>query len=81
MRKVLAMVMLGCTLLAGAAFASCGHCEKKAEAQGHACAMGKHGDSAEVLRQAAEALKSANAELAQKVQAIADDCCKYHLHE
>lgn len=66
MRSIVAL-MLGLFLLTGTAFAG--------------CPMHKSGDKASVLLEASKALEGSNPELAAKVKAIADDCCKLGLHE
>ncbi len=66
MRSIVALI-LGVFLLAGSAFA--------------ACSLGKPGDKASVLLDASKALEASNPELAAKVKAIADDCCKLGLHD
>ncbi len=66
MRSIFALV-LGVFLLAGTAFAG--------------CPLGKPGDKASVLVEASRALEASNPELAAKVKAIADDCCKLGLHD
>jgi len=66
MRALIASI-LGVFLLAGSAFAM--------------CPMGKSGDKASVLMEAATALEVSNPSLAAKVKAIADDCCKLGLHD
>ncbi len=66
MRSLIASV-LGVFLLAGSAFA--------------VCPMTKSGDKASVLEDASKALEASNPELAAKVKAIADDCCKLGLHD
>ncbi len=70
MRSIVASI-LGVFLLAGTAF--CGG--------GEQCAHLKSGDKASVLVDAAKALEASNPELAAKVKAIADDCCKLGLHD
>ncbi len=67
MRSLVALI-LGFFLLAGSAFAM-------------TCPIGKSGDKASVLNDAAKALEVSNPELAAKVKAIADDCCKLGLHD
>ncbi len=64
MRSLIASV-LGVFLLAGSAIAG--------------CPMSKDGDKASVLADASKALEASNPELAAKVKAIADDCCKLGL--
>ena len=66
MRSLFALI-LGVFLLAGTAFAGCPMC--------------KPGDKASVLAEASKALEASNPELAAKVKAIADDCCKLGLHD
>lgn len=66
MRSLFAFI-LGVFLLAGTAFAM--------------CPMSKPGDKASVLIDASKALEASNPELAAKVKAIADDCCKLGLHD
>ena len=66
MRSLMASI-LGVFLLAGSAFAM--------------CPMTKSGDKASVLSDASKALEASNPELAAKVKAIADDCCKHNLHD
>lgn len=66
MRSLIALI-LGVFLLAGSAFAACPMC--------------KPGDKASILVEASEALQASNPELAAKVKAIADDCCKLGLHD
>ena len=65
MRSIAASV-LGVFLLAGSAFAG--------------CPLAKSGDDASTLMEASKALEASNPELAAKVKAIADDCCKLGLH-
>ena len=45
------------------------------------CPNAKSGDKASVLMDAATALEASNPELAAKVKAIADNCCKLGLHD
>lgn len=66
MRSLMALI-LGVFLLAGSAFAM--------------CSLTKSGDKASVLLDASKALEASNPELAAKVKAIADDCCKLGLHD
>jgi len=65
--RSLMVSMLGVFLLAGSAFAM--------------CPMSKSGDKASILMDASKALEASNPELAAKVKAIADDCCKLGLHD
>ena len=65
--RSLMMFVLGVFLLAGSAFAM--------------CPMSKSGDNTSVLMEASAALEASNPELAAKVKAIADDCCKHNLHD
>lgn len=66
MRSLFALI-LGVFLLVGTAFAG--------------CPLGKPGDKASVLMDASKALEASSPELAAKVKAIADDCCKLGLHD
>ena len=66
MRLLMALI-LGVFMLTNSAFAM--------------CPMTKKGDKASVLMDASKALEASNPELAAKVKAIADDCCKLGLHD
>ena len=66
MRSIFVLI-LGVFFLADSAFAG--------------CPMSKPGDKASVLVEASKALEASNPELAAKVKAIADDCCKLGLHD
>lgn len=65
--RLLMAVISGIFLLAGSAFAG--------------CPLAKSGDHAATLAEASKALEVSHPELAAKVKAIADNCCKLGLHD
>ncbi len=65
--RSLVVSILGVFFLASSALAMCPH--------------SKSGDKASVLMEASTALEASNPELAGKLKAIADDCCKIGLHD
>jgi hypothetical protein len=84
MKKLFAIALLAMVLSASQAYAGCGGCPgdaAKGAAKGAACAHGgAAGDKAAVLKEAVEALKATNPELADKVQKIADMHCDHGAH-